>query len=366
MTRKEAYMGALRRQADMPLTFVANFDLWYGVNTANDTIPEEYRGMSNNEITRAVGGTLWRRVGIVHSTFDPSVKVEKEDHGENLVTWFRTPVGEVYTRHQQAPDSSRAWFLVEHRVKRYEDLRVLRYLLEATQRSLDTTHYEQAAADVGDDGIVLTCMDPVPFIEFAKMEVGYENAYYLMADYPDEVDAVLDAALKLYLEGYRLAAQGPCDVVSNGDNMDQLTCPPHFFERYAVPYYQEVREILHAGGKIAQGHWCGKLDRILPLVATCGLDVIEAVTPKPMSNVDMREAMDLLEGKVAVQGGVPAVFMCEVGCSRDELKRFITELLEQVGRRRGFILGMGDNVPPNADFARVKMIADLVAEFNKA
>ncbi|HEY3415263.1 MAG TPA: uroporphyrinogen decarboxylase family protein [Armatimonadota bacterium] len=366
MTRREAYLGALRRQEKMPLTFVANFDHWYGVNTANGTIPEEYRGLSNNEITRAVGGTLWRRVSLVRSTLDPSVTVETEDLGENLITWFRTPVGQVYTRHQQAPDSSHAWFLVEHRVKRFEDLRVLRYILEATQRHLDTTQYETVTAEVGDDGIVLTCLDPVPFIEFAKVEVGYENAYYLLADHPDEVAAVLAAARTNFLESYRLAAQGPWEVVSNGDNMDQLTCPPHFFERYAKPYYQEVREILHAGGKIAQGHWCGKLDRILPLVADCGLDVIEAVTPKPMSNVDMRVAMDLLEGKVAVQGGVPAVYMCHEGCTRNELKRFILELLEQVGHCRGFILGMGDNVPPNADFPRVKMIADLVAEFNGA
>jgi uroporphyrinogen-III decarboxylase len=96
----------------------------------------------------------------------------------------------------------------------------------------------------------------------------------------------------------------------------------------------------------------------------CGLDVVEAMTPKPMSNVDMRKAMDVLEGKITIQGGIPSVFMCDVGCTRDELVRYIEELLEQVGHCQGFILGMGDNVPEGADFARVKMVSEVVAKYN--
>jgi uroporphyrinogen-III decarboxylase len=273
-------------------------------------------------------------------------------------------VGTVSTRHQQAPDSSKAWFLVEHRVKAFDDLRVLKYLTEHTTHTLDDAPYHQAVAEVSDDGIVLTHSYPVPFIEFAKMEVGYSDAYYLLADYPEQTADLLATLEEKYLEAYRLLAGSACTLITNGDNMDQLTCPPHYFQRYAVPYYQQVAAILHVGGKIVQGHWCGKLDTILAEVPGCGLDAIEAVTPKPMTGVDMRACMDLLEGKITVQGGIPAVYMCHEGCTRAELASYIRTLLDQVGHRRGFILGMGDNVPPNADFDRVRMISDLVAEYN--
>jgi len=366
INRKDQYMRALRREPVEVLTWAPNFDYWYVVNTANGTVPPEYRGLSCNDLLRAVDGTIWRRVTVVESQYDDSVKITSEQQGNRIVTRYHTPVGELNTVQLVSDDSSRTCFLKEHLVKSIDDLKPLRYLIEATHYSLTFEHYEHEAAEVGDDGIILTCLPPVPYIQFAKTDVGYENAYYLLMDYPDEVEAIIRAYHDKFLEAYRFAARGPCELVSNGDNMDQLTCPPHYFRKYAVPYYQEVREILHAGGKIAQGHWCGQLDQLIPLMPDCGLDVIEAMTPKPMSQVAMRSAMDLLEGKITVQGGIPSVFMCDVGCTRDELVRYIEDLLEQVGHCRGFILGMGDNVPDAADFARVKMVSEVVAKYNES
>jgi len=357
-------MRALRREPVEALTWAPNFDYWYAVNTANGTVPPEYAGLSCNDLLRAVGGTIWRRVCVVASAYDESVTITEEEADDLRITRYRTPDGELRIVQRRADDSAGTWFLTEHLVKTVDDLKPLRYLIDATQYTLTTEGYEREAADVGDDGILLTPAPCVPFIQFAKTDVGYENAYYLLADCPEEVQAVLDAYHRKYLEFYRLAARGPCELVTTGDNMDQLTCPPRYFQRYAVPYYHEIGEILHAGGKIAQGHWCGQLDRLVPLMPDCGLDVIEAITPKPMSMVDMKETMDLLEGKITIQGGVPSVYMCDVGCTRDELRRYIEELLEEVGHCRGFILGMGDNVPSAADFARVKMISEIVAEYN--
>lgn len=359
-------MRALRCEPSDQLAWAPNFEYWYWVNRDNGTLPPEYAGLSQNALWRAMDVTIWRRVTIVHTAYDPSVTIDTEYVDDWMTTTYRTPAGELRTRHQQAKDSSKTWFLHEHMVKTIDDLPALRYLIDATQYTLDTADYAREAAEIGDDGIVLTCLPCVPFIQFAKTDVGYENAYYMLEDNPEVVDPILRAYEAKYLEAYRLAAQGPCDVVSNGDNMDHLTCPPHFFTRYAVPFYQQVQEILHAGGKIAQGHWCGKLDRLIPLMPDCGLDVIEAVTPKPMSNLDMGEMMDQLEGKIAIMGGMPSVYMCDVGCTRDELTRFTEELLEQVGHCRGFVLGMGDNVPSGADFPRVKQISEIVARFNGA
>ncbi|MHB9133457.1 MAG: uroporphyrinogen decarboxylase family protein [Armatimonadota bacterium] len=365
MNRREEYMKALRREPVQGLTWAPNFDHWYTVNTAAGTMPEEYRGLSCNDLIRAVGGTIWRRVSLVHARADDSVKMESEQVDDKLITYFHTPVGTLRTVHQQAPDSSKAWFLVEHRVKTYDDLRPFKYLIEATHYEMTTDAYEREVKEVGDDGIILAPMPCVPFIEFAKMDVGYQEAYYLLADYPEEVDEILALYQESFLEAFRLAAKGPVELLTTGDNMDQLTCPPEYFLRYARPFYQEIGQILHAGSKIAQGHWCGKLDQLIPYMSDCGLDVVEAVTPKPMSNVDMRAMMDVVEGKLTIQGGIPSVFMCDEGCTRDELVQYIRDLLAQVGHCRGFILGMGDNVPSSADFARVKMVSEIVEEYNR-
>ncbi len=364
MNKRDEYMRALRRESTPSLTWAPNFDWWYDVNTANHTIPIEYRGLSANDLVRAVGGTIWRRVNLLHWVSDPSVTTTSQSLNDKAVEITHTPMGELRRVWQQASDFSHTWLCTEHAVKSVDDLAALQYTIEAGHYELDTSQCERQLAEVGDDGIVLTCLPEVPFIRFAKIDVGYQAAYFLLYDYPDEVASILQAYERQFLEAYRLVAQSQCTLVSNDDNMDQNTCPPDYFQRYAVPFYQQVASILHAGGKLAQGHWCGQLHRLLPLIPECGLDIIEAMTPKPMSQVDMAEAMDLLEGEVAVQGGIPSVYMCNEGCTRDELTRYIEQLLATIGHRRGFVLGMGDNVPANADFARVRMISDIVATYN--
>jgi len=172
INRKDQYMRTLRREPVDVLTWAPNFDYWYYVNTANGTVPPEYQGLSCNDVIRAVGGTIWRRVTVVESAYDDSVTISREEHDDKIVTRYRTPLGELQTVHQVSADSSRTTFLKEHLVKSVDDLKPLRYLIDATQYSLTFESYEREAADVGDDGILLTPAPCVPFIQFAKTDVG--------------------------------------------------------------------------------------------------------------------------------------------------------------------------------------------------
>lgn len=374
MTRKERYLKALRGEQTDQLVWAPNFDWWHQVNTRNNTVPKEYQGLSCNDTIRAIGGTIWRRCGTYRTKVN-GIKTASETKGNKSYTRTITPVGELTTVHIQASEMSGAWFLKEHAVKSVADLRPLLYIIEATRYEPDYEPAFQALQEVGEDGVCLTGIPAVPYIQFAKIDVGYAEAFYIMADYPEEVEQVLKAYHKKFLEIACLVADSPVELVTNGDNMDYWTCPPKAFLKYAVPYYHSVADILHPKGKIVQGHWCGRTEILLPYVPDCGLDVIEAIVPRPMSDLDIAEALDICQGtaegesrpkgrKVVIQGGVPSVLMCQEGGTREDLEKYITELLEQVGHRPGFILGMADNVPANADFHRVRLISDLVEDYN--
>ena len=363
-TRKQAYLDALRGQQNDRLVWAPNFDWWYSINTNRGTVPDPYRGLSCNGIIRAVRATIWRRVGVLQTHVDGvTTTTHQEDGVRTTVT--HTPVGDLQTKRVQASDFSNAWFLKEHAVKTLDDLAPLSYLIEATHYEPNYAPAIDTLREVGDDGVVLTCLPPVPYIQFAKTDVGYENAFYLMQDYPERVERIFKLYQDKFLEAYRVAAASPLELISNGDNMDCWTCPPKMFERHAIPYYHGVREIVHAAGKICQGHWCGRAEDLLHLVPDCGLDVIEAITPKPMTELDIEEALDICQGKVVIQGGLPSVLMCHEGGTRDRLRAYLEDLLERVGHRPGFILGMGDNVPANADFHRVAMVSRMVNEYNR-
>jgi hypothetical protein len=361
MTRRERYMTILMKGKADTLVWAPNFDHWLNVNRANGTVPKQYEGMSRNDIVRAVNATIWARTGILTAE-QPNVRVRREEiPGASIRTTYETPVGTVETVHRYASDLTRALFLKEHMIKNVDDIRAVKFMVEDTKYTLDPEPFYQCEKEVGDDGISLVSLPVcVPFIEFGKSNAGWMRGLYLWNDHTKEVEDLLGAYADKAAEAANLLAQGPCPVIQSGDNMDELTMPPGLFKRYAVPYFKRIAKILHSGDKIFEVHWCGRTKRLLPLVPGTGIDVVEAIVPEPMTDLTMKEALDAVRGEVVIQGGIPAVLMCPQGGTRDDLKSYLRRLLETVPIGERFVLGMSDNVPPDADFDRVRMISDMV------
>lgn len=364
MTKRERYLKALRGEPVDQLVWAPNFDYWLNVNKAEGTLPAKYKGMSRNDIVRAVGGTIWNRTGGVTQVRDPRVKETCiTDPQGTTITTLATPLGTIRAVHSATTDEGchRSAHLSEHYVKDLESLRIMRYVVEATHFEPDTGPVFKALQETGDDGVVLNSCFCVPFIQFAKTDVGYVNGFYMWMDHREEVDGLIRAYFDLFLQGYAVLAEGPADVIATGDNMDGTMISPDIFKEYAIPFYQAAHKICAARNKIFEGHWCGRTQTLLPLVPGCGLDVVEAIVTRPMADISLGEALDLLHGEVVLQGGMPAVLVCNEGGSYADFERYVREVIRPLRGRRGFILGMSDNVPPNADFKRVEVMADLIA-----
>ena len=67
----------------------------------------------------------------------------------------------------------------------------------------------------------------------------------------------------------------------------------------------------------------------------------------------------LADGKVVPQGGIPSVLVCEEGATRDDFVRYVEETVLPLKGRKGF---MSDNIPPNADFTRIELVAEQIKE----
>ena len=360
MTKREAFLKAIHNEQVDELVWAPNFDYWLAVNSAEGTVPKDFVGMSRNDIVRAIGGTIWNRSGALNTIIDPSVKQTNYREGENIVYEIETPVGNVRQVYLKTEGSHRSHYLSEHYIKNLDDLKVMKYIAEATSFEANYAPAKQALQDTGDDGVVLLWGFSVPFIQFAKMDAGYMNGFYMWADHKEEVDGLIEAYHKQYMAGFKLLADAPGDIIQSGDNMDGVMISPAIFKEYAIPYYQEAKKILGTS-KVFEGHWCGRTDNLLSITPGCGLDAVEAIVTKPMSGITVTEALDLLNGEVVMQGGIPAVLVCEEGGTNEDFERYIEKTILPLKGRKGFLLGMSDNVPPNADFERVRRVAELIA-----
>jgi hypothetical protein len=366
MTKRERYLKALRNEKVDGLIWVPNFDYWYQVNKARGTLPEAYRDLSRNDLVRAIDATIWNRVNGLKTIRDASVKESWHVQSDHSIHLFETPVGTIREIYRQTEDAHSSKALTEHFIKDLDTIRTMQYVVEATAYEPDYAPVYQALSETGDDGVVLHMSLCVPFIQFSKTDAGYLNGYYLWVDHREEVDALIQAYFDLFLDGYRILADGPADMISTGDNMDGTMFSPDLFREYAIPFYQESAKIISAKGKIFSGHWCGRTQSLLDQVPGCGLDLVEAIVTQPMADLTLEHALDLLKGKVVLQGGIPAVLVCAEGGARDDFERYFRDVILPLKERQGFILGMSDNVPPNADFARVAAVSALIGSVSGA
>lgn len=361
MTKRERYLKALRNESVDELVWAPNFDYWLSVNRAEGTLPAKYRDMQRNDIVRAIGGTIWNRAGGLKQVRDGRIaeRSRKESDG-TVVDELVTPMGTLRRVLSPTEGPHRAKAITEHYIKDVDSLRIMKYVAESSHYEPNYEPTLKALKETGDDGVVLNSNFCVPFIQFAKTDAGYENGFLMWMDHREEVDAYIQALFNQFLQGYRVLADGPADVIATGDNMDGFMISPPIFEEYAIPFYQEAKKICAARSKLFEGHWCGRTQNLLPLVPGCGLDIVEAIVSKPMADITISEAVDMLKGQVVLQGGLPSVIVCPECMDRAGFDAYVRKQVLPLRGRRGFILGMSDNVPPNADFTRVEAVAELI------
>jgi uroporphyrinogen-III decarboxylase len=356
-------MGLSGGQPDR-IAWAPNFDWWLSINTKMETMPEEFKGLSRNDILRKVGGAIWARARPIGSKGSEEIKVTKRTEGDKTYTVYKTPVGTVSTMQQVADEWTRAVFLKEHMVKRVEDLEVIRFMVENTTYYPTYEDFIKADEDVGDDGIALFQGAPsVPMIQLMKTYIGWLDGLYMLHDYPKEMEETADVMTQKAVEAYQLLADSPAQVISTGDNLDERTFSPRLFERHGLPFYRQMSRILHAKGKTYKSHACGWVKHLLPMIKDSGLDAIEAFPTAPMSDLTIREAREMLEGKVATMSGIPAIVMSPRNMNDRDFREYVVKVLDDIQPGDGFVLGMADNVPANADFGRVSMISQIVDEY---
>ncbi|MCL2648752.1 MAG: uroporphyrinogen decarboxylase family protein [Phycisphaerales bacterium] len=357
---RQRYLNTLRLKSADGWVWAPNFDYWLAYHSRAGTLPPKYRGLSRNDIARAIGGAIWNRSYCLKTILDPSVTVHNYKTPDGHAIEYQTPVGTIREAWQKAENEFASPFQCEHKLKSPADFPAVQYLAEATHYQGNPEAAQHALTETADDGIVLMMGRCVPFIQFAKTDVGYLNAYYLLQDEPDRVERLLTAYTHSFLQAYQEAARLPIDIIATDDNMDGRTLSPTLFKRYAIPFYQSAQKIAHAGGKLFQGHWCGHTEMLLEHVPGSGLDVVEAAVSQPMASITLPEILNRLHGEVALQGGIPSVLVCPQGGTHADFERYISETILPLKGRRGFVLGMSDNVPPNADFSRIESVSALL------
>ncbi len=328
---------------------------------AGEPLPAPYTGMTLPQLYRALGCS--NRIYEYNASFqrreDAAVHFSRHDlSGADYELCWDTPVGTqraVYRVHKESP-----WHEpIKWPIAGEQDMKIAAWRAERTTWSWDQAAFDRVGAEWRGLGAPTMFICRTTIQQLYVEDMGVEAAIYALHDYPSVCARYFEA---LNLSQERLIAvinASPIRIINFGDNLASSTSPA-LFEKYILPVYQRRCELLHAAGKFVCSHWDGFCKPLLPYAKDTGLDGIEAITPLPQGDVTLRETKQAL-GDMFLLDGIPAVYFEStfneqtiVDCAKECIDRFAPHL----------ILGVSDEVSSHGDIERVRLVGQVVDDYN--
>jgi hypothetical protein len=150
------------------------------------------------------------------------------------------------------------------------------------------------------------------------------------------------------------------DVLLAPDNLDGQYVSPRVFREQMAESYRRTAGAAHAQGKQLVVHAGGPVRRLLPLLATAGVDVVEGVAPPPQSDATLAEARAAAGPDLILWGGIPQDLLLAEH-DETEFEAAVKEAAAQVAQDSRTIIGIADRVPVDADIARLQAMPRLIA-----
>jgi uroporphyrinogen-III decarboxylase len=359
---------------------------WYDLNNSANTLPARYQGLYLDEIYRDLGvpprqvwtGGLFgggEYGGYINlstregSDIDVWVKPTKglyyKDTPRNfIVTRYETPVGEM-TQVVRRTERGTSIYPVEYYLKDQKSIEVYKYVLEQREYEFDWQYFRWGEKRYGDMIYPRAAMERAPLLRLVIDLMGLNKTVIWLWKYPEEMEELMELMLKDLEKQVEAYAGTPVIELSMSSNIHESLCSPIQFKKYMIPHLQRITEKIHAAGKYASAHWDGFVKTLLPLLRETGLDGVECVTPKPQGDVTLEEIKThIIDQNKFLRDGIPAILFTG-RYPIEELETFTRRILDYLGKSGRVQLGISDLLPANGDIERVRLVGEIVEEWNE-
>jgi len=271
---------------------------------------------------------------------------------------YETPIGIIKEKYVFTKASPWLPFPVEHKIKRKEDLKIYKYILENITPKPNFENFQKEVDYIGNDGLASASGPSTPIMRLLQREMGIETFYYYLNDYPKEIEEILDIMHERNKKIYHIIIKSPAEVIIDYENSSTTLFSPQIFDRYCLNQINEYANIVKQAGKIYLTHMCGKLDKIMNLLSQGKQDGIIDVSPAPTGDFNIAEALKSWGKTKVVMGGIDATAFTQL--SIDGIKKYVRDLLRQIGPANNFILGSGDATPYGTPLENLKAVTEVV------
>ncbi len=370
MTSRERLLAVLRHQEPDRIPWAPLIDGYF-----TNSLLEKNMKMNVVEALRYIGADIMERHvptftslihGIARFTSGPvsqgniKITIERGKKTGEVVRTFEMPTGSLRERFIFTKDSPFIPFPTEYKIKKREDLKVYKYLVENLEYEPYFNEFQKEADCIGEDGLATTSSPCTPLLHLLQIDMGLEKFYYYLSDYPKEMEELMSIMHERGKEVYRIIAESPAEVVIDHENTSTTLHSPKMYERYCLRQLNEYADILHKKNKIFLIHRCGKLQNLMNLIDRGKDDGTIDVTPFPTGDLNIGEAVKVWGKNKVVMGGIDPIAF--TGLSPEEIKEYVKKLLKEVSPGDNFILGSADATPYGTPIENLKAITEVIEE----
>jgi hypothetical protein len=352
-------------QANGKIIWQPRISCWYDDKIfAGEKVPAPYTGMSIHEIYRELdcSARLYEFNSCFRRIEHPKVKVTTKQLTEtDYEHTIHTPVGNQVFVHRKSFNSQHI-ITVKWEIETEEEMKVAIWREDNATWEWDNTQYEKLMEELGDLGAPTMFMPRMNVQALYIEKMGVENGVFAMFGMPELTEKFFAALEENHDRLIDVINSCPIDIINYGENIHSGTLSPDLFEKYHLPACKRRSDRLHAAGKFVCSHWDGDVKPLLKYAKETGLDGIEAITPLPQGDVTLEEIKEALGDDVYLMDGIPAIYFDEIfpvetliECTHKIIEMFAPKL----------ILGISDEISSTGDIERVKIVRDIVDNYNK-
>jgi len=277
----------------------------------------------------------------LHSAGRVPVDMTERREGDATVTErvYHTPKGDLTSLSEPADFTS---WRHELPFKGPEDYAALIFQAHDTQFEPDYGSVIKAQEWLGEDVYLRGGMpgySPLQGLIYTYM--GVETFTTEWMERRDELMRLYDALHERNRRCYKILAESPHQVIQYCGNVSPEIVGRERFQRYILPHYEELAEELHRHNKQLLVHLDGNCKLLAQDIADSGIDIVEAFTPAPDTDLTLAEARAAWPDKIIWINFPSSVHLSSAQVIYDTTR----DLLAQNGEADRFLIGITEDVP---------------------
>jgi len=339
--------------------------MWYAAHSRAGTLPETYRGWDVRDIYRDLDLGFHGKWGAAYRIEVDGAETVTHRDGEETRIETVTPVGTVSTLTRHSPElraEGAGPLEIEHMIKTPEDYEIVEWIYQHSRVVPTYEEFLEFDAACGDEGLALVNTPWNPAFYLFTQLIGWNDCYYHLQDYPQQIDRLLAVMTDFYWEIHRVCTRSPARVINHGAHFHSVMTPPPIFRDYFLDNLKDVAAYYHRHDKLLMFHADADLTGLEELILDAGYDIAECLVTHPMADITLARCRQVWGDRIVIWGGIPSIILCDP-FTDDQFEAHMRDLFRTIAPGNAFVLGVADMLVPATRWERFERVSAMIDEW---